>query len=130
MVKISKTRVTQNNDSHLYRWGMTNKTKSLHSNLLLNNTGDCSGCLLYTISVSGYAHLSRTQSFVHSPRKYPWGSIMGILSKFKCHLLYLKGSSHFELVMPYQSTVVFAVLVGQVSNGGCDAGTQELFSLV
>lgn len=32
--------------------------------------------------------------------------------------------------MPYQSTVVFAVLVGQVSNGGCDAGTEEQLSLV
>ena len=32
--------------------------------------------------------------------------------------------------MPYQSTVVSAVLVGQVSNGGCDAGTEQLLSLV
>lgn len=42
----------------------------------------------------------------------------------------LKGSCSFELVMPYQGAVVFAVLVGQVSNGGCNAGTEELLSLV
>lgn len=32
--------------------------------------------------------------------------------------------------MPYQSAVVFAVLVGQVCNGGRNAGTEELLSLV
>lgn len=43
---------------------------------------------------------------------------------------YLKGNSCFEPVVPHQSTVVFAVLIGQVSDGGCDAGAQELLSLV
>lgn len=33
-------------------------------------------------------------------------------------------------MMSYQSTVVFAVLVGQVGNGGCNAGAEKLFSLV
>lgn len=32
--------------------------------------------------------------------------------------------------MPYQSAVVFAVLVGQVSNGGCNARAEELLPLV
>lgn len=41
-----------------------------------------------------------------------------------------KGQLGFELVMPYQSTVVFAVLVGQLCNGGGDTGTEELLSLV
>lgn len=41
-----------------------------------------------------------------------------------------KGSSAPNKPAPYQSTVVFAVLFGQVSNGGCDAGTEEQLSLV
>lgn len=57
-------------------------------------------------------------------------SILCIPCKLKCHLTTSKGQFCFEQVMPYQSTVVFAVLVGQLSNGGCDAGTEELLSLV
>lgn len=45
-------------------------------------------------------------------------------------LLNLKGLLGFEPLVPYQSTVVFAILVGQVCNGGCNAGTEELLPLV
>ena len=43
-------------------------------------------------------------------------------------LLSLKWS--FGLVVSYQSAVVFAVLVGQVSNGGRNARPEELLPLV
>lgn len=45
-------------------------------------------------------------------------------------LLKFKGQLGFEPLLPYQGAVVFAVLVGQVCNGGCNAGTEELFPLV
>lgn len=50
--------------------------------------------------------------------------------KLKCHLTKSKGQFRFEPAVPYQSAVVFAVLVGQVCNGGCNAGTEELLPLV
>lgn len=50
--------------------------------------------------------------------------------KLKCHLTKSKGQLRFEAVVPYQSAVVFAVLVGQVCNGGCNAGSEELLPLV
>lgn len=50
--------------------------------------------------------------------------------ELKCHLTKFKGQLGFEPLMSYQGTVVFAVLVGQVCNGGCNAGTEELFPLV
>lgn len=51
-------------------------------------------------------------------------------SELKCHLTKFKGLLGFEPLVPYQSTVVFAILVGQVCNGGCNAGTEELLPLV
>lgn len=48
----------------------------------------------------------------------------------KCHGANCKGQFSLEPVAPYQSTVVFAVLVGQVGNGGCDAGAEKLLPLV
>lgn len=54
---------------------------------------------------------------------------MCILWKLKCQLI-SKGQVCFKQGVPYQSTVVFDVLVGQVSNGGCNAGTEEQLSLV
>lgn len=50
--------------------------------------------------------------------------------ELKCHLTKFKGQLGFEPLVPYQGAVVFAVLVGQVCNGGCNAGTEELFPLV
>lgn len=48
----------------------------------------------------------------------------------KCHSANTKGQARLEPVVPYQSAVVFAVLVGQVGNGGRDAGAEEQFPLV
>lgn len=48
----------------------------------------------------------------------------------KCHGAKSKGQFRLEPVAPYQSAVVFAVLVGQVGNGGRDAGAEELLPLV
>lgn len=45
-------------------------------------------------------------------------------------MLSLKGQVRLELVTPYQSAVVFAVLVGQVGNGGRDAGAEQQLPLV
>lgn len=42
----------------------------------------------------------------------------------------LKGASALRAAVPYQGAVVFAVLVGQVCNGGWNAGTEELLPLV
>lgn len=85
------------------------------------------------------AHNLRLYSFImctalcrfqkHS-RKHPIGTILCILCKRKCHLPISKRQFCFELVLPYQGAVVFAVLVGQVGNGGCNAGAEELLSLV
>lgn len=50
--------------------------------------------------------------------------------ELKCHLTKFKGQLGFEPLVPYQGAVVFAVLVGQVCNGGCNARTEELFPLV
>lgn len=55
----------------------------------------------------------------------PWPSY-----KLKCHLSNSKGQFRLELVVPYQSAVVFTVLVGQVCNGGRNAGAEELLPLV
>lgn len=50
--------------------------------------------------------------------------------ELKCHLPKFKGQLGFEPLGPYQGAVVLAVLVGQVCNGGCNAGTEELLPLV
>lgn len=50
--------------------------------------------------------------------------------QLKCHSANSKGQCRLEPVAPYQSAVVFAVLVGQVGNGGRDAGAEELLPLV
>lgn len=50
--------------------------------------------------------------------------------ELKCHLTKFKGKLGFEPLVSYQGAVVFAVLVGQVCNGGCNAGAEELFPLV
>lgn len=50
--------------------------------------------------------------------------------ELKCHAAKSKGQVRLERVAPYQSAVVFAVLVGQVGNGGRDAGAEEQLPLV
>lgn len=66
----------------------------------------------------------------NTPKNTPEGPYCAFFASPNVTLLYLKGQFRFELVMPYQGAVVFAVLVGQVGNGGCNAGAEELLSLV
>ncbi len=91
------------------------------SNLKVNKTGERFGCRLYTIP--SYAHLSCARLCVCTKlcRKFSQrGNAVQVLP----------AKSEGQPVMPYQSAVVFAVLVGQVSNGGCNAGIEELLPLV
>lgn len=84
------------------------------------------GCLLYT--VSDYTHLSCAQLCVCTKhyRKYPRGTRLCILqAQMSPYKIF-----HFEQAVPYQSAVVFDVLVCQVCNGGCNAGAEELLPLV
>lgn len=75
-------------------------------------------------------HVHSFVSVPSTPVNFPEDPYWAFIASANVTLQYLKGSSCFELAMHYQSTVVFAVLVGQVSNGGCNAGTEELLSLV
>lgn len=101
--------------------------------LLVNKTGEkaLDGCCTHS---RGYTHLSCAQLCVctkHSRKISQRGPTLCILCELKCHLTAAKkGSSALNPVMPHQSAVVFAVLVGQVSNGGCNARTEELLPLV
>lgn len=72
------------------------------------------------------------QSFVSAPNPAENASEWRrpACGELKCHLTKFKGQLGFEPLVPYQGAVVFAVLVGQVCNGGCNAGTEELFPLV
>lgn len=69
-------------------------------------------------------------SVPNTPENTPEGPNPAFVASSKGHLTIFKGQFCFELAVPYQSAVVFAVLVGQVCNGGCNAGTEELLSLV
>lgn len=83
-----------------------------------------------------YPHFSCAQACVRAARH---GKIHGPPPRrdpethpavLKCHGANSKGQVCLEPVAPYQSAVVFAVLVGQVGNGGRDAGAEEQLPLV
>lgn len=71
--------------------------------------------------------------FVSAPnalKNIPEGPCCVVFASSNVPFTKSEGQFCFEPVTPYQSTVVFAVLVGQVSNGGCNAGIEELLPLV
>lgn len=100
---------------------------SLHSTSLVNKTGEDACCTQSQITPIYHVH-----SFVSVPNtteNIPEGPGCAFC-KLKCHLTKSKWQFRFEPAVPYQSAVVFDVLVGQVCNGGCNAGTEELLPLV
>lgn len=114
-----------------YGRGWTNNYELLRSSTHVNKTVASFRCLLCAISglcsfiMCTALCLQRTL-----PINFPEGPYWAFFVNPNVILQYLKASPCFEAPITYQSTVVFAVLVGEVSNGGCDAGTQEMLSLL
>lgn len=99
------------------------------SNSLVSRTGEEACCT----QRPDYTHLSCAQVRVCTKhdRKYPRGGRACASRQLKCHPNKSKGRfTPWERTVPYQGAVVFAVLVGQVCNGGWNAGTEELLPLV
>lgn len=95
--------------------------------LAFDKTGEDACCTRTEIILIYHLH-----SFVSAPNPAE-NALEGrcpACGELKCHLTKFKGQLGFEPLVPYQSAVVFAVLVGQVCNGGCNAGTEELLPLV
>lgn len=107
------------------RGGGENNT--LHSNWLLTKQERMSA--VHKLRV--YSFILCTALCLHQTlQKMPPEGRWPACGELKCHLTKFKGQPGFEPLVPYQGAVVFAVLVGQVCNGGCNAGTEKLLSLV